>query len=337
VHINGDTFTVCKYQWEKDYSAEVEDTFKRFQQGAAKDYRLKLADPPGMNHVEAKILEFVADLYPEIFSVLAKYCDTHRHFRDDTIVTFDREIHFYIAYLHHVDKLKRTGLNFCYPRVSAANKEVRSRNGFDLALANKLLNESGSIVCNDFDLNGKERIIVVTGPNQGGKTTFARTFGQLHYLASLGLPVPGREARLYLFDVLLTHFEREEHIDTLRGKLQDDLMRARAILDRATPHSIVVMNEIFTSTTLRDATFLSAKVMEEIVKLDLLCVWVTFIDELASFGEVTVSMVSTVNPESPTLLTFKLLRKPADGLSFAMSIAEKYRLTYERVMERICS
>ena len=336
VIINDNAFTVQNFVEENDYSVEIDETFQKFKQGAVNDYKIKYnSSPENMNHIEAKILEFVAQLNPDLFLRLKNFCNIYANFIDGTVADFDREIHFYIAYIEYIEKFKRNNLQFCLPKITSTSKEIYNYDGFDLALAQKLTGNNLPIVCNDFYLRSKERIIVVTGPNQGGKTTFARTFGQLHYLANIGCPVPGREARLFLFDRMFTQFERAEKVENLRGKLEDDLKRIHSVLECATPRSIIIMNEIFNSTTLQDVTFLSKKVMERILGLDLICVWVTFIDELALFGEQTVSMTSTVVPENPALRTFKIVRRPADGLAYAVAIAEKYRLTYSWIKERI--
>ena len=322
---------------EADYSADVSATFERFQQGSVNEYTFKFGDSLEMNHIEAQILAGVAHLHSGVFSALGEFATNNKDCFDEVIRRFDREVQFYVAYLEYTSKLKRLGLSFCYPLISERGNGVLDEAGFDLALAGKLLGDGTTPVCNDFYLKGPERIIVVSGPNQGGKTTFARLFGQLHYLASLGYLVPGTSARLPLPDRIFTHFEKQEQVTNLRGKLEDDLLRIHEILTTATPRSVIIINEIFASTALRDAILLGKRIAAAIMELDVPCVWVTFLDELAALGEKTVSMVSTVVPENPAKRTFKIVRRPADGLAYAMSIAEKYRLTYDIIKERIRS
>ena len=337
LRIHGSRIEISRFGSEPDYSEDVLRTFEKFKQGSVKGYRFDFSSDPDMNPVEAAILDRVALRYPEIFSSLEQYCLRHRDYLDATIGGYDREVQFYVAVLEHMERFKPAGLPFCYPAVTGRSKEIHADEVFDLALANNLIRKSAPVVTNDFYLKDPERVIVVSGPNQGGKTTFARTIGQLHFLAGIGCPVPGSEAKLFLFDGLFTHFEKEEDLRNLSGKLEDDLLRIHGILERATPDSILIMNESFTSTTLGDALFLGKQVMQRIIRCGMLCVSVTFLDELASLGETTVSMVSTVDPEDPARRTFKIVRRPADGLAYAVAIAEKYRLAYGSVKERIAS
>ncbi|MBN2551282.1 MAG: hypothetical protein JXB06_00870 [Spirochaetales bacterium] len=333
--IDGLAVKVHRYASEQDYAPEVEHTFAKFRHDAQQSYLVDIRSPANLNHVEAQALDCVARLFPEVFARLDSFCDENREFADAAIVTFDREVQFYVSYLELTAPLRRAGLGRCYPRLASCAADTYSLEGYDLALACKLVAEGNEVVCSDFHLSGEERVLVVTGPNQGGKTTFARAIGQLHYLAALGCPVPGRRAHLILADAVFTHFGRRENLAELRGKLEDDLLRIHGILTRSTERSVIIMNEIFTSTTLQDALFLSRSILDQVLETGSVGVLVTFLDELAAAGPHTVSMVAAVDPQDPMVRTFKVLPGPADGLAYALSLAARHRLSYESIKERV--
>jgi DNA mismatch repair protein MutS len=335
LHVDGLAVTVGSYNGEPDYGSEIIRTFDKFNQGRARTYDFSSRADRYVNHVEAGILDLVARLNPSTFSRLEEFCTTYKNYPDRRITDFDCEIQFCVACLEYLQPLKAAGLKYCHPEISDHRKDVFGAQVYDLALASNLVRGANPVVTNDFFLNGQERIFVISGPNQGGKTTFARTFGQLHYLASIGCPVPGSSARLFLFDKLFTHFEEEERGGNSMGKLEEELHRVRAILVAATPRSILIMNESFASTTAGDALLLNRKILQKIIDLDMLCVTVTFLEELASISATTVSMVSTVDSEDLSTRTYKLVRRAPDGLAFARTIADKYRLTQTAIKSRI--
>ncbi len=333
----GDKVTVRKYASEPDYAATILGRFAKFRGADAEAATsVRPIDSFSLNHIEEGILEFVGRLFPDQFRLLEDFAARCvGGFVDDVVATFEREIGFFVAYLAFIDPLKKAGLPFCHPIVSAFDKTTRVSASFDLALAAKLVGEKRSAVCNNFTLSGAERLIVVSGPNQGGKTTFARMFGQLHFLAGLGCPVPGANARVFLPDQVFTHFEREEDIANLRGKLEDELIRLHESCCAMTSDSAIVLNEIFNSTSLEDQVFLSTNVLGRILATDAIGVCVTFIDSLTTLSDKTVSMVATVDPDDLAHRTFKIVRMQADGLAYALSLAEKRGVTYDQLRLRV--
>jgi DNA mismatch repair ATPase MutS len=298
------------------------------------DYPIRFFTELEMCSLENKILDLVVEMHPEAFQKLHAYSIRHTRFLREEIVRFDREIQFYVSYMEYIGTMRKKGFEFAYPSLSRA-KRLDVTGGYDMALAYKNSGAGAGIIPNDFFLDGEERTFVLTGPNQGGKTTFARAFGQILFLASLGCPVPCKKAELFLPDMIFTHFPAEEAAGSNAGRLQEELTRLKPILEQVTENSIVILNELFSTTTSFDAFSMGRTVLDHFAALDCICLYVTHIHELARIGEKTVSLTAAVQSEEADLRTYKILRRPADGRSYANSIVKKYKLTYNEIKERI--
>lgn len=334
--IRGARVRVAAFENDDEYATEIRALFERFNRGGAvTTYRVNFHDSYGMNHVEAQVASRVAKLFPSEFADLRAFVSCYDSVISNVVERCVREFTFYVGYHHFMQQFEKMGLNFTLPCLTQPNDEIDVSEAFDVALGVKLLSSATAIVTNGFHLTPSERVIVVSGPNQGGKTTFARMFGQLHYLAALGLPVPGNHATLSIADEVFTHFSRKEDNTAQAGKLEQDLLRMKSIIERATPASVIVANEVFSSTTVSDALSLGTKALHQILKRGARAVYVTFVDELSRLDPHVVSMVSTVNPANPVERTYKVVQREADGRAYALAIATKYGLTYEQVRQRV--
>lgn len=298
------------------------------------EYTLSLFPGYDLTALERETADIMKKNYPGKFAALGEYAAKRAAFADKKLLRLARELNFYISYHNFAQSYRAKGMSMCYPEVSG-EKEIAVVGGYDLALAMHSGERPAEVVVsNDFQLLPGERIFILTGPNQGGKTTFARAYGQIMYLASLGLPVPARSAKLFLARRIFTHFATEEDLGSHSGRLQEELLRLREITSAAGGDSLLIFNELFATTTTYDAIRLAGRTIEWVKGLDALCIYVSHIAEIAECSEGTVSLVAELASADNPERTFRIRRRRADGAAYANTVARKYRLTYEDIKAR---
>ena len=332
--IKSDGVVVRRFASAQDYTQELVRIFEKFKNdksGTAKDRTRSHYDA---NHVEEILVELIAKFYPAVFRKLEAYFIKNSDYMNNTIRRFYREIQFYLSYIDYIAPMENANLKFCIPAISEVDRNICVRDGFNIALASVLVSNREKVICNDFLLEGDERIVIVTGRNQGGKTTFASSLAQIEYLGCLGLPVPGSYARLCLVDEIFTHFQKEEIGENLKSGLEDDLLRIHDVIMRSTAKSMIIINEMLNSCTLRDASAIGKKILGTMQKIGCVCVYVTFIHDLLEFDK-TVCMTNEVNPHNVDIPTYKIVRKQPDTDPYAIHMAGKYGLTYDQLRQRL--
>jgi DNA mismatch repair protein MutS len=332
VHVRASRIHVRRPEDEPDLGRRVADLFARFREDDQPPATAAFRGMGGFSHIDAAVLDKVAEVFTEEFSLLARFAERHAQFVDATIARVARETAFVIAWQDLAAELEARDLPLSLPEI-VDEPAVTASHSYDIALATAA--RDLHVVHNDLAVTESARVVVVTGPNQGGKTTFARMFGQLHHLAAIGCPVPASQARVRLTDRVFVLFERREDPGTQRGKLMDDLVRMREIVDHATARSTVVLNEVFSSTATQDAVLLASRLLDVVLDRDCLAVVVTFLDELASYSPRVVSMVAEVDSHDPSRRTFRINVRPADGRAYAEAIATKYGLGRAAVADRV--
>ncbi len=310
---------------------EVEKLFYRFTKYKNEENLSTFEYSKSIDDVREHILKMVVKKYQDEFNLLEKFYTNYQDFIDHTIKRFNKELRFYTSYLKFI---KNMGYKyFSYPTISRS-KQIKISDFFDIAIFLKLKEQGKVPIFNDFNLSDNQKGVIITGANQGGKTTFARALGVVFYLSSLGCLVPAKKAELFLQNGIYTHFEREENISNLQSKLEEELVRLKIILDSIDSRSFVIINEIFSSTTLEDANKLAKKMIEKFLERGCLFVVITFLQNLSRYNNDIITLVAKTN-EKNNKQTYKIVKQIDDGRAYAKNIAKKYSLRYEDIASRV--
>lgn len=320
ININGDRIRVAKEENGEDLTSKIEQLFSKFKGQQVRELKL-VSYYEQITHIHAAILKGVYRIFKEEFNIMKKLKDVFPDIVDEGIKSFAKEFEFYIKYIEYMKSIQSNGYKFSIPQFTE-DGSVHIKGFYNLLLARKNI-----AVANDIHTTGDKRVFIITGINGGGKTTFAITFGQLAFLSSIGLPIPAEEAKICLFSNIMTAFPIEEDKLENLSRLEQDVVRVHNILKTADNKTLVIVNELFSSTTSEEGFELAKRFIDKITSKGSYLVYVTFISKIAAVENV-ISLVAQIQDEKPT---FKFIESNNISKYMAIQIASKHRLLYEDI------
>lgn len=291
-----------------------------------------IVDPNQISSFEEDILNVLKTRSPEFFSDLEDFYNKYSAVGGYWLLELQHQFLFYINYIKFVRNMEKKGYVFSLPVLNETR--LYFKNMYDLSLAVKRDN-SNEIVANDIEMM-PGNIFVLSGPNQGGKTTFIRGMSINSILASNGCFVAAERCEIPQFDNLFTHFNRVETIGK-RGRLEEELNRIAVLLPKLTHRSLVFFNECFSSTRRIDGVRLAVKLLDKLYEIGCTGGFVTHYYEIAELHHRAVSLVAGVESsgEKDDIRTYKITERPPGKTAYARSIAEKCGVTFEQLVEVI--
>jgi DNA mismatch repair ATPase MutS len=188
------------------------------------------------------------------------------------------ELAFYLGCLNLHERLSQRGEPTCFPMAVAPGERRLSFNGlYDVFLA---LSLKQRVVGNDVTAYDKE-LVIITGANEGGKSTFLRSVGLSQLMMQSGMFAPAESFSSNVCDGLFTHYKREEDVTMKSGKLDEELSRMSDIVDNITASSMLLFNESFAATNEREGSEIARQIICGLLERRLKIFFVTHLYEFA--------------------------------------------------------
>jgi DNA mismatch repair ATPase MutS len=218
-------------------------------------FTIKEGDTECMSDMDNRLDRAICDTV-SVLSRVVRYIE-------DFFDMLRRELAFYIGCLNLNEFLTGLGAPVCVPEILPKNREARAWRGlYDISL---VIMRNAVVTGNDLETNNK-RLYIITGANQGGKSTFLRSFGQAQLMAQCGMPVGAESFAAPIRDGIFTHFKKEEDSRMKSGKFDEEMDRMSEIADRLHSGSLVIFNESFSSTNEREGSEIHRQISKALIE-----------------------------------------------------------------------
>jgi DNA mismatch repair ATPase MutS len=271
----------------------------------------------------------------------------YSHIYGQYLVNLIPEIVFYLSFVRLSGYLKVSSLEFSKPEIAETQKrECNISDLYNINLALHLLKNEDAppqeIVPNDVHFDDSARILIITGPNRGGKTVYTQAVGLAQLLFQAGVFVPGSHATMSPVDAIYTHFPVDENQTVELGRLGEETQRLSKIFNIASKYSLILLNESLSSTSFTEGLYIAQDVVKALRYLGVRAIFNTHMHELATYAD---TINSEVQGESKVISlvtglingkrSYKIEPGAPLGKSYAMDIAMKYGMSFEQIVEMI--
>jgi DNA mismatch repair ATPase MutS len=306
--------------------------------------------------VEPMMVPLFADLaiiLEKTTQPIAKQLKEYADVQSRLFINLRQGLIFYLGAIRFIQRLRGLDLPVCRPQIAPSKERVCNvKESYNVNLVLDMSRTSIEqshvpIIRNDIVMGNDGQILILTGPNQGGKTTYIQGAGIVQTLAQVGCYVPGTQANISPVDHLFTHFPLEEKLETDSGRLGEEAMRLEKIFEQVTRLSLVILNESLSSTSFSESMYLAQDIVRILRRVGARAFYSTHLHELADrVDELNRSVpgdskiISVVSSPVDTDLqairerveyTYKVAMRPPLGQSYAREIAARYGISYEQL------
>ncbi|MCD7823050.1 MAG: hypothetical protein LUG86_03380 [Oscillospiraceae bacterium] len=308
-------------------------------------------DNGGTNDLEAPLFRELREVNSEYITHLDRAVRAYFKKSTEDILTFESQLSFYIGAKKLIEAVKARGLDMVRPKyLPMDERKLVAEGSFDLSFYIQMVSEDpmskldNKIITNDCTMDDDGRFFVLTGANNGGKTTYTRAIGIVQVFAQAGLYVPCTRCEISPVDYIYTHFPKEEEVGLNTSRFTQECKQFKETIDNCSRHSLLLLNESIQSTTPTECVYIATELVKCFRCIGVRGIYATHLLELArSLGKLNaevdgdtklVSIVTTVDTTADNRRLYKIQRAEPQEFGYARSIYEKFGVSFDEVQKR---